>query len=90
MGILVRDNGIQVPVGKRCLVNAQIRTDVPRKHEPSPRMVLVLPITETAQVVLIATLELIALDVIRLLERTSCNRGCIQGILLKKIANSVE
>ena len=84
MSVLVGDDGVEITIREGSLVNAEVRTDVFGKYEPLLSMLLVLPSAEVAQMILVSTLELVALDVIWFLERSGRNRGCIQGILLKK------
>ena len=77
-------DGVQVTVGKCRLVNTEVGTDVLGEHQPLLGMPPVLPGAEVAQMVFVSTLEFVTLDVIWFLERSGRNRGCIQGILLKK------
>ena len=84
MGVLVGDDGIEVAIGEGRLINTEVRADVLGEHEPFLGMRPVLPGAEIAQMVLVGTLKFVTLDVIWFLERSGRNRGCIQGILLKK------
>lgn len=84
MGIFVGDYSVQVPVCECSLVYAEAWAYITWKDEPFLRMRLMLPTTEITKVILVGTFKLVTFDVIWFLERPGCNRGCIQGILLKK------
>ena len=84
MSVLVGDDGIEVPIREGCLINTEVRTDVLGEHEPLLSVLLVLPGAEVTQMILVGTLKLVTFYVIWFLERSGRNRGCIQGILLKK------
>ena len=84
MSIFVGDDGLDVTIGECGLVNAEIRSDILGKYKPLLGVFPVFPGAKVAQMILVGTLELVTFYVIWFLERSGRNRGCIQGILLKK------
>ena len=85
LGIAVGDKCVQIAVGKRGLVNGQQGTDIPGEQQPLLRMFQLVPLTKTAQYLLVLPLKGMSVYMIVFLKRTAGHWGCLHTSLLKKL-----
>ena len=87
MSVFVGENSVQLTIGQRGLINANIGTDVLWEYKviaSVPPIAIFYPTAVIAQMVFVSTFEIVTFDVVRSLERPGSYRGRVQQPLLKK------
>lgn len=83
MSCLVGDNGVQLSVRERCLINREMRAEVVGEQEPLFGVFFLCPLFEVAQMIFVLFFKFLRLETVRSRDRREGRRGFVRLRLLK-------
>lgn len=85
MGVAVGDERVQLAIGQRGLVYGKPQAYILGEQQPPVCVVQLIPLTETAQHLLVLLLKGVDGDMVILFKRTAGHGGYLHTFLLKKL-----